>query len=136
MDALKMIPSKHSKKWTWVFGGSFIVIFAIVLICQLIITSRFTLNLLLGAAAISLLCSLVLCFGGFLGGRLFFLISALGTALGLLYMLYISIFNVAAGWGDLVSIIGFGVFFSYSAALGIIAETIYYIYLRKIKKRA
>jgi len=131
MDRLKIIPAKHSKKWASLFGIYFVAIFAVSLLCQLIIQTHLTFMLLIGLVAISLVFSLVICFGGFLGGMLFFGISTLGTILGLLYMLYISIFNAASGWNDIISLVGFSVFFSFSAAAGIITEGVYYILSRQ-----
>ncbi len=128
MKALSFIPAKHSRAWGLVSIIFLIVTFSLLVLSQLLLHRSFTLILVAGLAIIAIVCTLVACIGGFLGGKLFFAFSSGSTLLGLLYMLYIVVFSVADGWNDIVSIVSFAVIYSFGTAAGIIAEGVYYLY--------
>lgn len=127
MNFLKTIPDKHSGKWGWIFGAYFLTILFILILCQLLLHNTLTFTLVLSLTAISVLCTVVLCFGGFVGGKIFFAIASAGTIIGLLFTLFISLFNVSDGWSDIIGLVVLCTFFSFSSAAGIITEWVYNI---------
>lgn len=135
MNFLNAIPDKHSGKWGWIFGAYFLTILFVLILCQLLLHNTLTFTLIVGLTAISVLCTVVLCFGGFIGGKKFFAVASAGTIIGLLFAFFISLFNVSDGWSDIIGLVVLSVFFSFSSAAGIITEWVYNIHTkRKILK--
>lgn len=131
MNFINKLPQKNSKSWIWIFAVYFISVFIILLLAQMILKTNLNITLVLGLLFISLLCSFISSAGGFIGGRWFFLLSTAGSALGLLYMLFIVVLNTSDGWSDIVGILSFAVYFCFASAAGIIAEGVNYIYLKQ-----
>lgn len=131
MSFLNKLPPKYSKSWIWIFAIYFFSVFIIFILTQLILKTNLNITLVLGLLFISLICSFLSSAGGFIGGKWFFLLSTVGSAFGLLYMLFIVTLNISDGWSDIVGILSFAVYYCFASAAGIIAEGVNYIYLKQ-----
>jgi hypothetical protein len=111
-------------KWIIVFILYTIILFAGLLITRFIIGSEVKGRYLFHLAAMSLGSAILPSIGGYLGKRVFFLLSSLADLIGLLYAFYVALGNVAPGWGDLTSIIGYLFIVILGAVIALIIEVI------------
>lgn len=128
-----MIPKKHSQAWGRVLAVYYAIAFIILYFSQNILQKELTTKSIISFAVLALISVAVACLGGFLGARRYFLFSTIGVLLGLVYMLYIALFNVSPGWGDLTSIAGYLVFVVGGVVVGIVVETIFFFVKTKKK---
>lgn len=121
---MKSMPPHYSRSWLWILGVYFIVIFGVLVWSRLLLHTGLTMKSTAAFGMIALLTALIASLGGFIGARIFFLITALSSLMGSLYMMYIVIFNVSPGWGDLASIASYLVFTAIGMVLGLAVEAL------------
>ena len=122
-----MLPAKKSKKWVLVSSIYFIIIF-ISLLATRIILGNFELNRgILGMFLLALISTIPAFISGYLDKRLFFYIYSLSLIVGIVYAFYVVIADVAPGWGDLTSMIGYMFMVVTGMVIAFFAETIYHL---------
>lgn len=102
-----MMRFKKSSKWIIVFIVYTILIFAALLITRFILGKDSPGKSILGLIVLSLSSAFIASIGGYLGRRLFFWIYSASVLLGLFYTFYVVLGDIAPGWGDLTSMIGY-----------------------------
>lgn len=118
-----MIPTKKSKGWILVFIIYSIIIFVALLITRIILAKIIEGTDLTGLSLLALCTGLVPCIAGYFGRHLFFIIYSIAALLGIAYAFYIAIGDVAPGWGDLTSIIGYLFIVLIGLVIAFLAET-------------
>lgn len=116
------VPEKHASQWSWIGLIFALIIFSLIILAQTMLNSVLTARSISSFGIIALVTAMIGSMVGYLGGKLFFSIYAIGAFLGVLYMLYIAAFNTSPGWGDLTSLIGFIFILAVGAAGGLAAE--------------
>lgn len=101
------LPEKYDRKWFVILGVMFIFTLALFIIFKLIIQSDISGRNIVSFTILSALMSLVITMGGYLGYKVYFGISTVSHAVGLLYMFYIAIAQPVLGWTDLVAIMAY-----------------------------
>lgn len=130
---MKLIPIKSPVNLLKMMGYYSGAIYFVLLLCHLILKSRFTIRSLFGMASLAIVCALVAGLGYWLEGRLFFVIFSTSLATGALYMLYIAVFNATPGWGDVTSLIGFMLVSAMGMIIGLAAEYVRYLMKTRLK---
>ena len=128
-----MLPEKHSSKWVLILAGYAALVFSTILFTQNILHIEPTIKSSTAFIIIGIGSSAIASLGGFLGAKIYFYFSAGGALLGLIYMLYIAIFNASPGWGDLTSIVGYFTFAISGLGIGVVSETV--MFFIKAKKK-
>lgn len=119
---MKKLPLKYSKKWLWILIAYWVVLFGGFIITRILLDTQLTSTILSAFALLAFISALIPCFGGFLGGRLYFMVSALFSVIALLYMLFVILGHSSPGWEDLTSVVSY-LFISIVGALsGLISE--------------
>lgn len=77
-----------------------------------------------GFALLGGIMAVLLAGGGFLGGRVYFLMASIVNMGGLGYMIYLAFVRTAEGWSDLVSIISYLFLAGIGVLLGIIGQLV------------
>lgn len=116
------VPEKHASQWGWIGLIFTLIVFSLIVLAQTMLHSVLTARSISSFGLIALVTATIGSIVGYLGGKLFFSVYAIGAVLGVLYMLYIAVFNTSPGWGDLTSIIGFIFILAIGAAGGLAAE--------------
>ena len=128
-----MIPKKHSPLWGGMLAAYAAIVFIILFFSQNILQRELTSKTIISFVILAVVSAVIACLGGFLGARKYFLLSVIGAAFGLIYMLYIALFNVSPGWGDLTSIVGYLMFAFSGVVIGIVTEAMFFFV--KINKK-
>lgn len=102
-----MLPDKNSRKWFILFLIYAIVIFLAFLATKLRLGDGALNRGLRGILIISVFTSLVPCIGGYMGKRIFFIVYTISVVIGLAYSLYAVFADIAPGWSELTSVIGY-----------------------------
>jgi len=102
-----MIPAVNSRKWLVVFIIYAAAIFAAFFVTRVLRDNHSLNRSVSGILILSVFTSLVPSIGGYMGKRVFFIIYTISVVLGLLFALYTVLANIAPGWDDLTSIIGY-----------------------------
>lgn len=128
-----MLPARYSRKWFLLF-----IIYAAVIFAVFYLTKRY-----LGVAAanrraggvlvLAILTSMIPCIGGYMGKRIFFTLFSVSVVVGLAYALYAVFADIAPGWAELTSIIGYMFIVGIGFIVAANAELISY-FLRNRKK--
>lgn len=121
---INMFPVKKSKNWIIIF-----LVYAVIIALSLIITRIILASENIGGSIptmllLALCTSILPSIAGYFGKYLFFYIYSLSILLGIIYAFYVAIGDVAPGWGNLTSIIGFLFIVIIGLVIGLIAETI------------
>jgi hypothetical protein len=132
---MKLIPAKSSTNLLKIMGYYSAALYVVLLICHAILKSGFTLRSLSGMASLAIISALVAGLGYWLEGRLFFAIFSTSLGAGVLYMLYIAIFNATPGWGDVTSIIGYMLVAAMGMIIGLAAEYVRYLLKTGLKPK-
>jgi hypothetical protein len=130
---MKLIPLRTSRNLLKIIGYYAAAVIALLLLSHAIAGSGFTARSIFGLATIAIIAALVAGIGFWFNGRLFFIFFSSGLAVGLLYMLFIVVFNTSPGWSDLTSVIGFMVVAVIGMVVGLAAELIRYMLKTKAK---
>ena len=128
-----MLPKKHSSLWVWILAAYTALVFATILFSQNILQVETTTRSIIAFLIIALGSAAIASIGGFLGAKIYFIFSAGGALLGLIYTLYIAVFNASPGWGDLTSIVGYFTFAIAGLGIGVVSETV--MFFIKAKKK-
>lgn len=131
---MKFLPVKFSFLWGWVLVCYTVFIFSFLVLAQWILQTEFTTRSYISFAIIAVISGFIVCFGGFWGAKFYFVITSLSALAGMVYMMYIVIFNVSPGWGDITSIIGYLFCLAIGAGIGIVIELILWL-TRMIRKK-
>lgn len=118
-----MIPNKKSKAWIFIFLIYSIIIFAALFITRIILAKVIVVADLSGLFLLSLCSGLIPCIAGYFGRRIFFFIYSIAVLLGIVYAFYVVIGDIAPGWGDLTSIIGYLFIVVFGLVIALLAET-------------
>jgi hypothetical protein len=102
-----MLPDKNSRKWFLLFLIYAVVIFLAFLATKLRLGDGALNRGLKGILIISVFTSLVPCIGGYMGKRIFFTCYTISVIIGLAYSVYAVFADIAPGWSELTSIIGY-----------------------------
>ena len=130
---MKLLPEKKAKTWGSFFATYAIIIFASLFLAQSILHSKLEVKSILALILIAVVTTLFSCIGGYLGAKSYFFSSSLGLVAGIIYMLYIAVFNASPGWGDITSVIGYLFFAAIGIVIGVFIE-ILALLQRKLKK--
>jgi hypothetical protein len=119
----KLLPGKYNKRWLVFYIVMILVLGAVLTICRISffkvnITSRSVFSLFI----ISIVLSSVTSATGFFGLRVICTFSLIGTALGIIFMLYI--YSGKTGWEDIAGLLTFIMVYIIFTALGIAVEII------------
>lgn len=118
------LPERYSKKWLISLVALFLLTFISLIIVSQILNINLAFENISGFFLLSLITAVLISLGGFLGARVYFGIAAIFNILGIIYMLYVTIFRTAEGWSDLVSIISLMLAVLVGLVLGIIGQAI------------
>jgi len=129
-----MIPLKRSNQWLSVYIFYTIAILIGLLITRVILGSDMSGRYILNQLIISMASALIPCIGGFLGRRIFFIVSTLSIVVGILYMFYVVVGNTAHGWSELASIVGYLFIVGVGFILALVAEIISYFVKTKSRR--
>ena len=124
------LPEKNSKKWIPVFLFLFALTFISMIAVSLILNLKIGFNNISGFLILSLIVSLAIGSGGYLGARIYFITAFVFNFIGILYMMFISIFRTAEGWSDLVSVISYLFLLSLGLIIGFVFQVIVYLVSR------
>ncbi len=119
-----MKPFKKSRKWIIIFIICAVLIFAALLITRFILGGDSPYHNLPGLIVLSISSALIISISGYFGRRLFFWIYCVSVVIALLYAFIVVISDVAPGWGDLTSIIGYLFILIVGIAVAFIAELV------------
>jgi len=133
IPTIATIPAKFSRRWWLIFVAYFVIILAFLLLTENLLDIGFTGTSFLARVILAIISAFIVCLGGFLGGRFYFLICSLGLLIGIIYMLYVVIANTAPGWGDLTSMVGYLFCLAISIVIGLLTELVL-LSLRRKKK--
>lgn len=122
-----MTPKKYSPKWMGILAGYTALVFGTLYFAQTILKTEMTTKSIIAFLIIAVGSGAIATLGGFLGAKKYFVTCTLGILAGLIYMLYIAIFNVSPGWGDLTSIVSYFVFATAGVILGVVVELVMFI---------
>jgi hypothetical protein len=119
---------KLPKKFSWVWILLALLVFAMVVGSMMYLTwtlgGQLVEDNIRGFAIIGGIVALLFAGGGFLGGRVFFIIGMVTQVISLGYMIYIGLAQAADGWSDLVSIMSYMFLSSIGVLLAIIGQLI------------
>ena len=120
-----MFPSKKSKEWFIVYAIYSFLILLSLLTTRIILGNIAWNEGLLGLIGLALISAAPAFISGYFYKRLFFYIYSLSIIIGLVYAFYVVIADVAPGWGDLTSLIGYMFMVVAGLVTAFFAETIY-----------
>jgi hypothetical protein len=104
---MSKLPEKHSPRWFGITALLFLLLLAGLILARMALGMAVGLSNGIGFAVIALLAALAAGAGGFLGGKIYFVVVCLSYLLGTAYMLFIAARGLGEGWGDLISVISF-----------------------------
>lgn len=128
----KYLP-KHSKNWLFVALILFLMTFVTMIILAMILGKAMAFENISGFILLSLLVSVIISMGGFLGAKAYFFTALTTDVIGLIYMLVISLTRTAEGWSDLVSVISYMFILGIGIILGLVIQLI--VFLRSRNKQ-
>jgi hypothetical protein len=128
------IPDKYSYKWRFVLlaisSFIFLALMAVVAIAKIDIG----LSNMVGYILLSVLVSVMISAGGYLGAKIYFIVAASFNAAAAVYMLYIVLAKTSDGWSDLVGLTTYILFSALGMILGLAAQIIWSLIKRKQKR--
>lgn len=127
------LPEKNSRKWIPVFIILFVLTFISMIAVSLILDLKIGFNNISGFIMLSLFVSLAIGLGGLLGARAYFKTAFVFDVLGIIYMMWVSIFRTAESWSDLVSVISYLFLLSSGIIIGFIIQIVL-IMIKRNKK--
>jgi hypothetical protein len=125
------IPPKRSSGWSTVTAGLFVVLLILLTASRLLSGLETDGRSLIGFAILASIAALAAGAGGFLGGKIYFVVVTFSYAMGILYMLYILLTQASGGWSDITSVISFMTI----ALIGIISGLVVQIVWSLARKR-
>ncbi|MBF7097448.1 hypothetical protein [Alkalibacter mobilis] len=126
------LPEKFSKIWFLIWIGIFAVIIGSMLAVSMLTDAKITVDNVKAYAIIALGASTLISLGGFMGGKVYFVISLVVNLGGIGYMIYLSMTRAAEGWSDLVSFVSYLFIGSVGILIGIIGQLV--VSIRKTGK--
>lgn len=118
------LPVKYSKKWMYIMVVLFLLTFSALIAVGVILEIDIGAENISGFAFLSLVVSIGISVGGYLGAWAYFYTALVFNILGIVYMLYVSINRTAEGWSDLVSIISYLFTLGLGISLGILIQSV------------
>lgn len=132
---MKFLPARFSFLWGWILACYSVFAFTFLILSQLILYTGLTARSYISFLLIAVSSALIVCLGGFLGAKIYFILTSLSAFIGIVYMMYIAIFNVSPGWGDITSIIGFVFCLAIGVGIGIVVEFVLWLMRAMHRKR-
>ena len=130
MRTTDFYPLKNMHSWKWAFAILSLIIFAVLVLSHFILKSELSLIVLGFFALIAVLSSAFVCVGGSLGYKIYYTVSIISLIIGLLYTLYVAIFNASDGFSDITSILIYIILFSVGIVIGSIAQFSRFLYYK------
>jgi hypothetical protein len=131
---MKLMPEKTTHNLLKVLGYYAAILYAVLLLCHAVFRSGFSFRSLIGLASIAAVVAMAAGLGFWLEGKLFFPIFTGCLVIGMLYMLYVAVFNSAPGWGDMASLFGFAAIVLIGLGAGLSAEFVKYLLKPRLKQ--
>jgi len=116
------------KKWCIIFILYTAIVFTVLLVSRFLIGGNTKVNNVFGLFILSLGSAFLPCIGGYFEKFTFVSVYSLSVIVGLIYALYVAVKDIAPGWGDLTSIIGYLVIVVIGIIIGCVAEIVYMIF--------
>lgn len=129
-----MLPAPNSKKWFIIFLIYTAIIFIVFFATKLYLGVDGIVQDSRGILMLALITSLISGIGGYMGKRIFFVIFSISVFIGLIYALYAVFADLAPGWAELTSIVGYMFIVGVGFIIAANAELINY-FLKNRKKR-
>ena len=129
-----MIPTERSKRWLSVFVIYTIIIMIGLLVTRALLGSDIFIRYVLFMLIISIVTAVFPVTGGYFGKKMFFVVTTISIAVGIIYMFYVVLGNTEPGWGDLSSIVGFLLIIGVGSGLGLAAEAGIYLIRQQNRK--
>ncbi len=125
--ALKWIPERNGRNLVKILGYYASLTYAVLLLCHAVFRGDFTPRSVAGLGVMAAVAAMTAGAAFWCDRKLCFAAYTLGLALGLMYMLYVLIFNAAPGWSDAASLLGFAAFAFLGLVAGVGAEYAKYL---------
>jgi hypothetical protein len=125
------IPDKYSGKWRYVLLVIFSVSFISLMSVSALMKTNVRLDNIVGFAALSAVVSSLIVLGGYLGARIYFLISFFSNMIASAYMIYTAAAKTADGWSDIAGIVSYMLVSAAGLIFGVAVQTTLYLVKRK-----
>jgi hypothetical protein len=120
------LPHKFSFQWYWITAMIFAVLLGTLILSRLLLDIGIDLQNSTGFAVIALTAAVAAGVGGFLGGRVYFVITIVSYFIGANYMLYVAAARISDGWSDLTSVVSFMFIAVCGIAAGLMIQLLFF----------
>jgi hypothetical protein len=128
------MPTERSRHWLVIFVIYATIIFLSLLLTRALLGSHIFFRYVLVMLIISVITAVLPSIGGYFGKIMFFVVTSIAVAIGIIYMFYVVLGNTEPGWGDLSSIVGFLLIVGVGSGLGLAAEAGIYLIRQQNRK--